>query len=338
MNQSMNKFGRHAALFWLTPVLVTALATMECAAQETVPQPVSAVQPLKLGGGGIAQEKTVPVIESGAWKGKRLADGQPDISGHWSNTISNHSNFTDPQGRIPGEPVRPGVAQRALGARGDRAPSRVSDPADGQVPFQPWALAKVKEFQIGFHNPVKPEYIEPLARCAPGGIPKSLYWHGYEIAQYPGYVVFFFSSGTRIIHLDGKPHLPDSVKLWNGDSRGHWDGNTLVVDVSNQNGKALFGRSGEFISENGHIEERYIFDATGLRYNYVALFTDPTVYTRTFTVTIPARKWTEKDKPNGWHFEVEPTKTADGKLALDRYERICAENNGGFGLGAATTK
>jgi len=287
----------------------------------------------KPNGGGIAQEKTVPVIESGKWTGKRLADGQPDIAGHWSNTISNHSNFTDPQGRIPGEPAKPG--QRQLGAREDRAPSRVSDPIDGQVPFQPWALEKVKEFQVGFHNPTKPEYIEPLARCAPGGIPKSLYWHGYEIAQYPGSVVFFFSSGTRIIYLDGRPHLPENVKLWNGDSRGHWEGNTLVVDVSNQNGKALFGRSGEFISENGHIQERYIFDPKGLRYNYVAVFTDPTVYTRPFTVTIPARKWTEKDKPNGWHYEVEQATSDSKEIQLDRYERICTENNGGFGLGAA---
>jgi len=321
-------------MFKLSTILFLSASIMAAYAADEVR--TAPVQPPKLGG-GIAQEKTVPVILSGAWSGKRLADGQPDISGHWSNTISNHSNFTDPQGRIPGEPVRAGTTQRPLGAREDRAPSRVSDPADGQVPFQAWALEKVKEFQVGFQNPTSPEYIEPLARCAPAGIPKSLYWHGYEIAQYPGYVVFFFSSGTRIIHLNGKPHLPENIKLWNGDSRGHWEGNTLVVDVANHNGKALFGRSGEFISENGHIAERYIFDSKGLRYNYVAEFTDPTVYTRPFTVTIPARKWTEKDKPNGWHFEVEPANTGNRELVLDRFERICTENNGGFGLGAAST-
>ncbi len=59
----------------------------------------------------------------------------------------------------------------------------------------------------------KPEYVEPLAQCVPGCVPKSLYWHGYEIRQYPGYVVFFFNSGTRIIHLDNKPHLPANIKL-----------------------------------------------------------------------------------------------------------------------------
>ncbi len=326
-----NQFNKNLAGLCLASMILTAshvAYTADDAATSVAAKPAA-----KLPGGGIAQEKTVPVIESGKWTGKRLADGQPDISGHWSNTISNHSNFTDPQGRIPGEPPKAG--QRPLGAREDRAPSRVSDPVDGQVPFQDWALAKVKEFQVGFQNPTKPQFVEPLARCAPAGIPKSLYWHGYEIAQYPGYVVFFFSSGTRIIHLDGKPHLPDNIKLWNGDSRGHWEGNTLVVDVSNQNGKALFGRSGEFISENGHIQERYIFDPAGLRYNYVAVFTDPTVYTRPFTVTIPARKWTAKDKPNGWHYEVEQATSDNKEVQFDRYERICTENNGGFGLGAA---
>jgi len=291
-------------------------------------------KPAAPAGGGIAQEKTVPVIVSGKWTGKRLPDGQPDISGDWSNTIANHNNFTDPQGRIPGEPDRPGVKRKELGPRAERAPSRVSDPVDGQLPLQDWALAKVKEFQIGFHNPVKQEHVEPLARCAPAGIPKSFYWHGYEIAQYPHYVVLFFNSGTRIIHLDGKPHLPSSIKLWNGDSRGHWEGNTLVVDVTNQNGKALLGRSGEFLSENAHIEERYVFAPDGQRYNYIATITDKDVYTRPFTVTIPARKWTANDKPNGWHFEVEKANSPQGNY--EHYERICTENNGGFGLGAAS--
>ena len=327
----------------LSSVMLGAMSLLPviCIAAEKVKAPpvqAQTAKPPRPGGNGIEIEKTVAKIASGKWTGPRLADGQPDISGHWSNTISNHSNFTDPNGGIPNDPGRPGVTPRPLPPRSERAPSRVSDPADGQVPFQPWALEKVKEFQVGFHNPTKGEWVEPLARCAPAGVPKSLYWHGYEIAQYPGYVVFFFSSGTRIIHLDGKPHLPENIKLWNADSRGHWEGNTLVVDVTNHNGKALFGRSGEFISENGHIQEKYIFQNDGKRYNYEAVLTDPTVYTRPFTVTIPARKYTNQDKPNGWHFEVEPANypaNYTGKRdVLDRYERICTENNNGFGLGA----
>jgi len=290
-------------------------------------------KPAQAASGGSQRETKFSKIESGKWTGPRLADGQPDVQGHWSNTIANHSNFTDPQGGTPGE-----RSNTRLGAREERAPSRVSDPADGQVPFQPWALAKVKDFQAHFNNPTEPQYIEPLARCAPGGVPKSFYWHGYEIAQYPGYVVFFFSSGTRIIYLDAKQHLPGSIKLWNGDSRGHWEGNTLVADVTNTNGKALFGRTGEFASENAHFVERYIFSNDGKRYNYETVVTDPTVYTRPFTITVPARKYTNKDEPDGWNFETTIVKQAGKEPIVERDERICTENNGGFGNVSTVSK
>jgi hypothetical protein len=193
-----------------------------------------------------------------------------------------------------------------------------------------------QDLLANFHDPRRPEYIEPFARCAPGGVPKSLLWHGYEIRQFPGYVVFLFDSGTRIIHLDGKPHLPSNIKLWNADSRGHWEGNTLVVDVTNNNGKARFGRTGEFASENVHVVERYVFDPSGQRYNYVATFTDPTVYTRSWTTTIPSRRWSDKDPPNDWHSDTTLANNPGKPPATERYERICVENNGGFGNVAVT--
>jgi hypothetical protein len=287
--------------------------------------------------GGIAIESTVPAIASGPWTGKRLPDGQPDISGDWSNTIANHNNTTDPQGGIPNDPHD----RAAKTTREARAPSRISDPPDGQLPYLPWARAKQIELQRGFFDGSKPEYLEPLARCAPAGIPKSFYWHGYEIRQYPGYIVFLFNSGSRIIHLNNPNHLPPNIDLWQGDSRGHWEGNTLVVDVSNLNSKARFGRTAEFTTENVHVVERFIFNSSNQRYNYVATFTDPTAFSRPFTVTVPARRWTLNDKTNGWHYEV-PLANNPGKAPVgDHLERICVENNGGFGRlpgqAAATT-
>lgn len=340
-NQLINRIPGFAwpvvAALSLAPTFGNATEDDKAKAPAPAVQPPPAPAQQQPQGSGIGREKSFPKIASGNWTGPKLADGQPDIQGFWSNTIANHSNFTDPQGGIPNDPNPNRVAR---GPRAERAPSRVSDPADGQVPFQPWALEKVKEFQVGFHNPTTPNFTEPLARCAPAGVPKSLYWHGYDIKQYPGYVLFVFDSGSRIIHLDNKPHLPENIKLWNGDSRGRWEGNTLVVDVANHNGKALFGRSGEFISENGRIQERYIFNSDGTRYNYEAILTDPTVYTQPFTVTIPARKWTAKDKPNGWHFDVEQAnyigKEPLKEPIMEKLERICVENNGGFGLGSTT--
>ena len=287
-------------------------------------------------GGGIGYEKTVPHIESGPWKGARLPDGQPDIQGDWSNTIANHDNLTDPQGGIPGDPQ--GARRRAsLGARDTRAPSRVSDPEDGQVPFLPWARQVQQLLLTNSFNPVKPEFVEPLARCAPAGIPKSYYWHGYEIRQYPGYIIFLFNSGNRIIHLSDKPHLPGNIKLWMGDARGHWEGNTLVVDTDNLNGKARFGRTQEFVSENVHVTERFIFDSDNKRFNYVATFTDPAVLSRPFTVTVPAKRWTAADKTNGWHYEVSLANAPGKPAAGDHYERVCVENDTGFGRVAQPT-
>lgn len=270
------------------------------------------------------EDKSTAIINSGPWKGPKLKDGQPDISGNWSPKFGSYLNFTDPEGYSTGE--RP----RKLPPREERAPSRVSDPADGQVPFQPWAIEKVKEYQTYYPNPIKPEFVDPLARCAPQGIPQSLYMHGHEILQYPGYIVFLFDQGNRIIHLDGKPHLPSNIKLWNGDSRGHWEGNTLVVDISNYNGKSKYGRTGEFASENVQIKERYVFDNDGKRYNYIAEISDPSVYTRPFTVTVTERKWTEEDEPRAVVYAVRKAKHSGKEIIIENdEERACIEFNGG---------
>ena len=133
------------------------------------------------------------------------------------------------------------------------------------------------------------------------------------------------------IHLDGKPHLPANVKLWNADSRGRWEGNTLVVDVTNNNAKARFGRTAEFASENVHIQERFIFDNGGQRYTYVATITDPTVYTRPWTITIPARRRNVDEPEDGWHYEVQLANLPGKPPLAERYERVCVENNGPFG-------
>jgi hypothetical protein len=280
-------------------------------------------------------ETRVVNVEPGEWTGPRLADGQPDIEGHWSNTIGNHDNFTDPQGGIPGDEAGAGgggaAAIGTVKANKERAPSRVSDPPDGQLPFQPWARAKQQELLEHFFNPTKEEYVEPLARCAPAGPTKSLTWHGYEIRQYPGYVLFIFGSGTRIVHLDGKPHLPANIKLWNADSRGHWEGNTLVVDVTNNNAKARLARTGEFTSDQVHIEERYTFASDGQRFTYNAVYTDPTVFTRPFTVTIPSKRVIADSPQDGWHNETFRVNDPSGKRDIESYEKICVESNDGHG-------
>jgi hypothetical protein len=268
------------------------------------------------GRGGGWREGRIYQAAPGEWTGPRLSDGQPNVQGHWSNTISNHNNLT-----------------RAAGGRGG-APtvSLVSDPPDGQVPFQPWARAKAEELAAHLENPIRPEYVEPLARCAPAGPTKSFLWHGYEIRQYPGYLVFFFDSGTRVIKLDGSAHLPAAIRLWNGDSRGRWEGNTLVVDVANANGKSRFGRTGEFVSDKATITERFVFDdGDRERFTYHATYTDTTVLTRPMTITIPNRKVTAESPADGWNNQTFPAVHAGTDVILEVLERTCVENNGNHG-------
>ena len=193
------------------------------------------------------------------------------------------------------------------------------------------AALKAADFAAHLSNPTRPEYVEPLARCAPAGPTKSFMWHGYEIRQYPGYVVFLFDSGTRVVHLDGSPHLPPSIKLWNGDSRGHWEGNTLVVDVTNNNSKARLARTGEFASEHVQIEERYLFDPGGDRFVYQAVYTDPTVFTRPFTVTIPNRRITADTPQDGWNNVTFRANHTGSEAIFEAWERVCVENNGPHG-------
>jgi hypothetical protein len=308
-----------------------------------------ALAPLVVSGQGLRgwREASFVPTPKGEWTGARLPDGQPDVSGHWSNTIGNHNNLTDPQGPLGADdeaPPQEGQArQRRVKPRNERAPSRVSDPADGQIPLQPWARAKQEEFLKFLNNPIKEEYVEPFARCAPGGPSKSFMWHGYEIRQFPGSVVFLFDSGNRVIYLDGRPHLPSNLKLWNGDSRGHWDGNTLVVETTNNNSKARLGRSGEFVSDTATIAERFTFDPNGERFTYDATYTDPTVLTRPFTITIPNRRVTDKTAADDWNNLTFPAKRVGEKHEnevpiIEAYERVCVEGNGNHGQVAVGSK
>ena len=86
----------------------------------------------------------------------------------------------------------------------------------------------------------------------------------------------------RLIPLDNRPHVGANLKLWMGDSRGHWEGNTLVVDVTNNNSKGRLSRAGDFASDKLHVTERFEFlDADHMKYS--AIFDDPSTYTRPWT-------------------------------------------------------
>jgi hypothetical protein len=217
-----------------------------------------------------------------AGQAAKTADGQPDVQGFWAAEVGGTYSLVNP--RRGGGRLREQLLER----EGKKAPtkqSRISDPADGQIPYQPWARARQQEIQANIDRPVKQEYIDPQARCLPDGPIRSVFWSAYQILQFPGYVVFVYEQNHpyRIIPLDGRSHPSQDVKLWMGDSRGHWEGNTLVVDVANNNSKSRLDNEGDFASDKLHIVERYTFiDAKTMEYQ--ATLEDPSVYTRPWTI------------------------------------------------------
>jgi hypothetical protein len=141
-----------------------------------------------------------------------------------------------------------------------------------------------------------------LDRCITRGMPASMipfpYNNGLQIFQAPGYVVLNLEliHETRIIPLDGRPALPGSMKTWLGDSRGHWEGQTLVVETTNFNGESpmvIVGPSNEPVPTSPalHVTER--FTPTGPNtIQYEARVEDPVVLTGPFTIAYP---WTRNE-------------------------------------------
>jgi len=162
----------------------------------------------------------------------------------------------------------------------------IVDPADGKLPMLPWAVAEKVS-----RNLTERGYDDPTAHCFPQGVPRSMYIpQGVELIQTSDYIVFLFERMSwRIVPLDGRPHLPDTMRLWEGDSVGHWEGDTLVVDTANLNGKTWLGEGGEIVSHAEHVVERFTPTDSGTL-QYEATVTDPIVYARPWTMAFPMKR------------------------------------------------
>jgi hypothetical protein len=199
---------------------------------------------------------------------RRGADGKPDITGYFQSNAGGANYGLEKHARDEFTPATRGV---------------VIDPADGTLPYQPWARAERINRELPYRG-----YDDPTAHCFVAGVPRSMYVPSpLQILQPPGYVVLLFERMSwRIIPLDSRPHLADNVRLWQGDSVGHWEGDTLVVDTTNMNGKTWMNEVGDVVSYAEHIVERFTpIDAKQV--NYRATVTDPIVYTRPWTIEIP---------------------------------------------------
>ncbi len=174
--------------------------------------------------------------------------------------------------------------------------SLVVDPPDGRGPLRPEALQQREEYDA--RNGDAADFMSPWDRCITRGMPGGLfpagYNSGYQILQIPGYVLIHYEMihAARIIPTDGRAHLPSHLRFWDGDSVGHWEGNTLVVDVTNYNGKgwiatnAAAGRMrGVLQSDALHVVERFT-RVSANTIHYDVTIDDPKMSTRQWKLAI----------------------------------------------------
>jgi len=206
---------------------------------------------------------------------RRLPDGHPDLSGTYGANSGGANYGLERHDRDFLSPGTQGV---------------IVDPPDGKLPYQDWSR-KEHDDRTQVHR----GYDDPTAHCFVAGVPRSMYTPSpYQILQPPGYVVILFERMSwRQIPLDNRPHLPDNVRLWQGDSVGHWEGDTLVVDTTNFNGKTWLNEYGEMVSYAEHVVERFTpVDADNITYS--ATITDPVVYTKPWTIQMGLRRQDEE--------------------------------------------
>jgi len=196
----------------------------------------------------------------------RLDDGTPDITGLYTQgAIANYG--LEARENLPMFPPANGV---------------VIDPPSGVLPYQDWARAEMLQRREPWRG-----YDDPTAHCFVAGIPRSHYVPSpFMILQPPGYVVVLHERMSyRVIDLNREEHLPDNIRLWMGDALGHWEGDTLVVESANYNGKAWLNELGDVTSHAQTVVETYTPQDGRLVYR--ATISDPIPYTRPWTIEIP---------------------------------------------------
>ncbi len=233
------------------------------------------------------------------WTVARTPDGQPDLQGMWTNYDST------PFERLSAEEQRPRGPSVSTAdwlvqdsPQSPRRPSMVVDPPDGRVPLKREAIEK-RDAALAL-DAGSLEHYGPWERCITRGVPGSMwpgaYNNGHQIVQTPGYVVLHSEMihEARVIPLDGRPHL--DVRSWDGDSRGHWEGDTLVVDTTGFNGKGWIATNaaagnlrGIELSQAAHVVER-LTRVNEDTIQYEATIDDPAVYTRPWTVAFPLNR------------------------------------------------
>ena len=215
------------------------------------------------------------------YKAPRTPDGNPDLNGVWQALGTAHWD-------IEGHAARSGpvVALGAVGA----IPGGLGVVQGGEIPYQPWAAEKKQENLENWLT------LDPVVKCYLPGVPRATYLpFPFQIVQTPEHILiaYEFASATRVIYMN-KPDFESPIDTWMGHSRGHWEGETLVVDVTSQVPDTWLDSSGNFHSEAVHVVERF----TPMSPNallYEASIEDPKVFTRPWKMKMPLYRRLEQN-------------------------------------------
>lgn len=222
-------------------------------------------------GGGAVQGRgaapaPAPVPPAGPFA--RTSDGKPDLSGYWGGCCNLGLQDLETQRGI------------------------IVDPSPAKIPYNATYAAKAADTRANHM------YDEPGLHCLLEGVPFQMFTQfGFQIIPRSKEILIAwdFMNATRIIPLDGRPHIPESLKLFMGDPIGHWEGDVLVVDTTNLNDRTWLDAVGHIHSDAIHVTERFTpIDANTIKYE--ATVDDPKALTQPLKLTDTFRRNTKA----GW--------------------------------------
>jgi hypothetical protein len=224
---------------------------------------------------------TTPTFgQARTFRAPRTADGKPNLNGTWQAV--NTANWD-----IQDHPARQGPVT-ALGASFS-VPPGLGVVEGNEIPYRPEALAKKKQNLENWMT------LDPEIKCYLPGVPRATYEpHPFQIVQTPQQILmaYEFANASRIVYMNSTEESPSN--FWMGWSRGRWEGETLVVDVTGFNDQTWFDRAGNFHSDELHVIERYT--ATGPDHLlYEATIEDPKVFTRPWKMSMPLYRRVDKN-------------------------------------------
>lgn len=289
-----------------TSMLAVAAAAVAVGIFVMGPLPVTGQPPAAPGGKGGGGKEKAP-----AGPVPRTKDGKPDMTGFWGGVTPGGNVNIEPQAAKGGGKGAPGGAKGGPGGPPGGAPvaagpgggkggppaaggvggigggagaakgkqtNVIIDPADGRIPYT--AAARAKSDDIIANK----MFLEPELHCFPSGVPHNMWVQfGSQFVQNKDYLVMLweFKHDRRIIPLDGRPLVfPESVRQFQGESSGKWEGDTLVITTKNQTDRTWFDTSGRYAPGDIEVEERLTMtDANTIQYDAIVTsasqFTQP---------------------------------------------------------------